>query len=68
MSGVLAIFFAVYYAIIWIFAVPVAFLSAMLIALPVALARFIHVIAPRKAFAGLTVVVFVAASLGQLLL
>jgi len=63
LSAVLAIFFAVYYAIIWIFAAPVAFCSTVLIGLPVALARFINVIAPQKAFFGLTVVVFSSASL-----
>lgn len=63
LSAVTAGVFAVYYALIWVFAAPVAFCSAVLIGLPVALARFIHVIAPQKAFFGLTVVIFSSASL-----
>jgi hypothetical protein len=66
MSLALAVFFAVYYVITWMLAIPAAFASAVLVALPVAVARFIHVIAPRKAFFGLTVVVFTAATLWQL--
>lgn len=65
-SLLLAAFFAFYYAITWIISAPAAFLSVSIIALPVAMARFIHVIAPRKAFFGLTVVIFTLATLLQL--
>lgn len=66
MSAVLAAFFGLYYVVAWILSIPAAFASAALVALPVALARIIHVIAPRKAFFGLTVLLFTVATLWQL--
>lgn len=66
LSLVSAAFFLIYYVITWLVAAPAAFLSAALILLPVAAARLIHTIAPRKAFVGLTFILFAAASLGLL--
>lgn len=66
MSVILAAFFCVYYAITWVLSAPAAFLSAALVAIPVALARIVHAIAPRKAFFGFTVLIFSVATLWQL--
>ncbi|WP_175857273.1 hypothetical protein [Burkholderia anthina] len=67
LSLVFAIFFLVYYMLTWLLAAPAAFFSASLVLLPVVVARFIHTVAPRKAFAGLTFVLFALASFGLLL-
>jgi len=66
LSLVFAVFFIIYYIITWLVAAPAAFLSAALVLLPVAAARLIHTVAPRKAFVGLTFVLFATASLGLL--
>jgi hypothetical protein len=54
-----------YYFTIWIVAAILAFVSAVIISTPVFLARFIHVIAPRKAFFGFTALIFSIALLWQ---
>ncbi|KVQ66899.1 hypothetical protein [Burkholderia territorii] len=66
LSLVFAIFFLVYYMLTWLVAAPAAFLSAALVLLPVAAARLIHTVAPRKAFVGLTFILFATASFGLL--
>jgi len=66
LSLVFAIFFLIYYLLTWLVAAPAAFLSAALVLLPVAAARLIHTVAPRKAFAGLTLMLFATASFGLL--
>jgi hypothetical protein len=66
LSGILTFFFAVYYAITWFLTVPTSFVSALFIVVPVFLARFVHVIAPRKPFFGFTVLLFAGATLWQL--
>jgi hypothetical protein len=55
-SALFAVGALFFYLLIWLMTAPIVFLSAVLIALPVLLARFIHTIAPRRAFVGLTFV------------
>lgn len=50
--------FGFYYFITWLIAMPVAFSSALLVSFAVLTAKFIHTLAPRKAFAGFTFLVF----------
>ncbi|MBA5637755.1 hypothetical protein H3H37_11890 [Duganella sp. LX20W] len=69
-SGVISLlfatFFGLYYILTWLFTVPAAFASAVIILLPVLLARFIHAVAPRKPFVGFTFVLFTAVTLWSL--
>lgn len=66
LSLVLAVFFAIYYSVTWLLTAPAAFGSAILIAIPVFLARFVQAVWPRKPFFGFTVLLFAGASLWQL--
>jgi len=66
LSLIFATFFLIYYILTWVVAAPAAFLSAALVLLPVTAARLIHTVAPRKAFVGLTLVLFATASFGLL--
>ncbi|RQV00931.1 hypothetical protein DF047_31480 [Burkholderia cenocepacia] len=66
LSLIFAIFFLVYYILTWLVSAPAAFLSAALVLLPVAAARLIHTVAPRKAFVGLALMLFATASFGLL--
>ncbi|RDK04609.1 hypothetical protein [Paraburkholderia lacunae] len=63
LSLLFAVFLAVYYLIAWVLTVPAAFFSAVLVLLPVAVARMVHTVAPRKAFVGFTLVLFTIATL-----
>ncbi|GAA5031074.1 hypothetical protein GCM10025794_13190 [Massilia kyonggiensis] len=65
-SLLFAAFFAVYYLLTWLLAAPIAIMSAMVVLLSVMLARFVHTLAPRKPFIGLTFVLFAAATVSSL--
>lgn len=69
-GGAISLFFATfvgfYYIITWLLTVPAAFASVAIVLLPVLLARFIHVAAPRKPFVGFTFVLFTVVTLGSL--
>ncbi|MBR8235289.1 hypothetical protein K6W26_12100 [Burkholderia sp. AU42008] len=67
LSLIFAIFFLIYYILTWLLAAPAAFLSAAFVLLPVAAARLIHTVAPRKAFVGLALILFATTSFGLLL-
>lgn len=62
-SLLFATFFGLYYIITWLLTVPAAFASVSIVLLPVALARFIHTVTPRKPFVGFTFVLFTAVTL-----
>ena len=57
-SGAFLVIFFIYYLLTWVVAAPAAFLAAVMVAIPVALAKFISYIAPKTAFFGFTFVVF----------
>ncbi|WP_188694560.1 hypothetical protein [Silvimonas amylolytica] len=67
-SLIFAFFFGVYYLLTWLIAVPLAFVSASIVLLPVILARLIHSVTPRKPFVGLTLLVFTVVTLWSLYL
>ncbi|MBB5411046.1 hypothetical protein HDG34_005003 [Paraburkholderia sp. HC6.4b] len=52
LSLLFAVFLVLYYLIAWLLTVPAAFFSAALVLLPVAVARLVHTVAPRKAVNG----------------
>lgn len=62
LSGVIAIFMALFYLSIWLFVTPVAIVSVFLVAIAVSLARFLHRWFPAKPFAGFCALLFVAAT------
>jgi hypothetical protein len=62
-SIILIFAFLIFYITTWVFAIPFAFMSIVIISSPVLFARFIHTIAPEKNFVGLTMLVFIVVSL-----
>ncbi len=55
--------FVLCYVVSWLFAVPIAFCSVFVVALPVWFARLVDTIAPKQNFFGFTVVVYFVVSL-----
>ncbi|WP_345977567.1 hypothetical protein [Sulfurimonas sp. HSL3-7] len=60
--------FAIYYLITWMLTTAIAFASTVVIAIPVLLARLIHIVWPKKAFFGFTVLIFAIVTIWQQLL
>ena len=65
-SLLVAAFVGLYYISTWLLTVPAAFASVTVVLLPVALARFIHTLAPRKPFVGFTFILFTLVTLWSL--
>lgn len=63
LSGLMALSMLAYYLIVWVLAAPTAFLSALVVVLPIMLARLIHTYAPKKNFFGFTALVMLVVSL-----
>lgn len=57
-SLLFAILFAICYALTWLLSAPLAFASVAIVLLPVAMARFIDTLAPKRSFVGFTFVLF----------
>ncbi|WP_319418845.1 hypothetical protein [Pleurocapsa sp. FMAR1] len=62
LSTFVGFIFFIYYISTWFFSVPIAFISTLIIATPVFVARFIHLISPNQPFFGFTAILFAVIS------
>lgn len=59
-------FIPIYYLGIWLFSIPIAFLSASVVIVPIWSARIIDIISPKQNFYGLIISIFMIISLWQI--